>query len=154
MPTVKKSKKVQSSTTYTNMFLAYAAFWRRGFTQWAGTSSRSEFWWTILVNALIYVMWALVAFLCMTMDFVLTGDVGLMFGLATLLGVIYSIVIAIPMISLRTRRLHDAGLSAWWWLLVLLCVVPFASVVAGVVMFIFSLLPTKTDGNPYHKFNK
>ena len=41
------------SVKYTNMFKAYGAFWRRGFTEWAGTASRSEYWWTYLVNVLI-----------------------------------------------------------------------------------------------------
>ena len=34
---------VKCSKTYTNMFQAYKAFWKRGFTDWKGTSSRSEF---------------------------------------------------------------------------------------------------------------
>lgn len=154
MPNVKKSKKVQSSTTYTNMFLAYAAFWRRGFTEWAGTSSRSEFWWTTLVNALIYMIWGILVVMGMAIDFALSGDVSVMFGLMILLGVIYSLAIAIPLISMRTRRLHDAGLSAWWWFIYALCVIPFLSIFTSVVMFVFSLLPTKVDDNPYHKFNK
>ena len=50
MPRVaKKSQKkneIKESKKYTNMLEAYGAFWRRGFTEWAGTSSRSEYWWS------------------------------------------------------------------------------------------------------------
>ena len=73
MPSTKKSTGSQrapsTSKTYTDMFQAYAAFWRRGFTEWAGTSSRSEYWWTVLANILIVLLWGvLVSMVWMILD--------------------------------------------------------------------------------------
>ena len=68
---------------------------------------------------------------------------------------IFALASFIPMISLTVRRLHDAGLSAWWILLFLLGLIcePLGFIVS-IVFLVFALLPTKVDGNPYHKFNK
>ncbi len=143
----KANKSNQVSVKYSNMFAAYAAFWRRGFTEWAGTSSRSEYWWTVLVNFLITMAFSfLVGF---TAGF---GDLG---GASVLdaLSVIFGLVSIIPGISLVTRRLHDAGLSAWMWLMWILMLVPVMNLVLIIVWIVFMALPTKVD-SPYHKNNK
>jgi uncharacterized membrane protein YhaH (DUF805 family) len=40
------------------------------------------------------------------------------------------------------RRLHDAGFSAWWLLLI---IIPFGFL----ILLIFMLLPSKLEGNKY-----
>ena len=107
------------SVKYTNMFKAYGAFWRRGFTEWAGTASRSEYWWNVLMNALIgwaalfvYFFFAVLGFAVDSVGVVVSGLV-----LVLVPAVLYWIVTLVPGISLIVRRLHDAGLSSWFMVL-------------------------------------
>ena len=58
-----KKSEVKQSKIYTNMFEAFGAFWHRGFTEWAGTSSRSEYWWSCLMIWLISVVWVALIFI-------------------------------------------------------------------------------------------
>lgn len=74
----------------------------------------------------------------------------LVFGL-----LVFCLACIIPFISMNVRRLHDIGLSAWWMLLLLLSpICEEMGVFVSLIFFIFSVLPTKVEGNPYHKFNK
>ena len=75
-------------------------------------------------------------------------------AILALLFVFGSMAMFIPWISMTVRRLHDVGLSAWWMMLWLLAMVPGLAFFVSVVFFVFSILPTKVEGNPYHKFNK
>lgn len=161
MPRVaKKSQKkneIKESKKYTNMLEAYSAFWRRGFTEWAGTSSRSEYWWSYLMTWLIAALLAVLiiistlSYSSLETEIVFSPmSVILSFGL-----ILFLLASLIPSISMTARRLHDAGLSAWWLLLLLLNLIcePI-SIIISIVFFIFAVLPTKVEGNPYHKFNK
>lgn len=157
MPRVaKKSQKkneIKESKKYTNMLEAYGAFWRRGFTEWAGTSSRSEYWWSFLMNWLISIFWV---FLIVVSGFPIIGGAWSPISMILSIGLILFLLASlIPSISMTARRLHDAGLSAWWLLLLLLNLIcePL-SIIISIVFFIFAVLPTKVEGNPYHKFNK
>jgi uncharacterized membrane protein YhaH (DUF805 family) len=69
------------------------------YVDFAGTASRSEYWWFFLFVGLGELLMALVSP-------VLYG----VFFVATLL----------PTLSVATRRLHDTGRSGWWQLIVLL----------------------------------
>ncbi len=152
--TRKKSAQIKDSVKYTNMFLAYAAFWRRGFTEWAGTSSRSEYWWTVLMNLLIAMVWLIVFVLISIAETAWYGETGMFTILFAIFGGLFVFATIIPQISQRTRRLHDIGLSAWWWMLDLLVIFPIISIIPGIFFWVVSLLPTKVADNPYHKFNK
>ena len=174
------------SVKYTNMFKAYGAFWRRGFTEWAGTASRSEYWWNVLMNWLILIIGGLVMLFVAALAALLApGGYGMWDAqqswaiFCTVFAVAYVLLSLVPWISLTVRRLHDSGLSAIW-LLILLSLLLFtivfgsvmvvetsspvivgafwmcasATVVLRTAFFVFSLLPTKVEDNPYHQFNK
>lgn len=133
--------KILTSKKYTNPIEAWKAFWKRGFTEWAGTSSRSEYWYSILLNWLF----------CVVLFFVgifLFGPVGLV------LAHLYSAVSFIPGISLMNRRLHDIGLSSWWWFAMLFIFIPGLNVVLSIVLIIVLCQPTSVKNNSYHKLNK
>ena len=149
----KNSVKETYSKTYTNMFQAYKAFWKRGFTEWAGTSSRSEYWWSYLVNFLLILVFGPVLFLALDVEN------GLLFVVTLGLVILYALAAVIPWISLFVRRLHDSGKSAWWLLLYLVYLIPelysnLLILVVSIIFLIFTLLPTKKENNPYHKNNK
>ena len=68
---------------------------------WKGRASRSEFWWFYLVYLLVYTIGAYISFL--------TGAV-----FAFIYGVVM-LALALAFLSCAVRRLHDIGLSGWWY---------------------------------------
>ena len=70
---------------------------------WNGRASRSEFWWFYLVFIIIQVV---VTFLT-TIYF---------YGIAaSIISSILNLVLGLSFLSLTVRRLHDVGLSGWWY---------------------------------------
>ena len=143
------------SVKYTSMFAAYRAFWHRGFTEWAGTSSRSEYWWSWLMNVLVCVLFGGLFMLAAVLDVALFKESSLFVIIVGSALLLYIFAAIIPAISMLTRRMHDAGLTAWFWLLYLTSFIPVVgSYIWTVAILVIALLPTKTTDNPYHKFNK
>lgn len=146
------------SVKYTGIWAAWRAFWRRGFTEWAGTSSRSEYWLSWVGNILVVLLFGVAEFLFAWFEFALWGHPA---GLSVIIGfafVVYLIAAVIPAISMLTRRMHDSGLSAWVWVLYIFGIVPACiggSWVCGAgVGLVVSLLPTVVIGNRFQKNNK
>lgn len=111
------------------MIEAYRSFWRNYFN-FTGRSTREDFWWVMLGHTIIY---------C------LLGGAFLMFAPGAIQGItwffvgllgLFSLVILIPNLALMIRRMRDAGIY-WLWILIGL------TGIGWLVLFIFSLLPTK-----------
>lgn len=89
-----------------------------------GRSSRSDFWYFMLLFILLYGVIAVVdqTFVTATVDirnlplgnYIPMGMVDPNVGLLVLL---YRPVMALPTIAVSIRRLHDVGKSGWWCLL-------------------------------------
>ena len=80
----------------------YMETWRR-YRDFRGRSSRSAYWWTALVHAVVY--------------FVLGGIFAAIFDLSSdQVGpeIIYGIAYILPSLALAVRRLHDVGRSGHW----------------------------------------
>jgi len=121
---------------------AYAGSWNpivafrtclKRYCQFSGRASRSEFWFFVLAEFLLYLVYEVLGFL---VGFVLAsaGDVGLIVaGAVCVIFIIIMLALILPYLSVLVRRLHDTGRSGWWffiswipfigsiWLLVLLC---------------------------------
>ena len=76
-------------------------------------------------------------------DMAIAAIIGLLLFLLCFLIILLSII---PAIAITIRRLHDSGKSS---LLVWLLFVPLVNIVAGVLVFIFSLLPSSAGDNKY-----
>ena len=146
------------SVKYTSIWAAWRAFWRRGFTEWAGTSSRSEYWLSWIGNLIVFVLGGLLLVLMTVLETAVFGNPGFLTWLMGLALSVYAIAWIIPVISLMTRRMHDAGLSAWLWVIYVLGISPAvwsdAWVYAPGIGLIIALLPTQIHGNRFHKYNK
>jgi uncharacterized membrane protein YhaH (DUF805 family) len=105
-----------------------------------GRASRSEFWWAYALNVVVF----LAAGIGVEMANGLAGPaahrptagstaIGVVFAL-------YVLAVILPTIAVYVRRLHDADLSGWWFLLTL---IPFAGPVIGVI---FGILPRQPYG--------
>jgi uncharacterized membrane protein YhaH (DUF805 family) len=113
-----------NNSTYTPpscaMDKAYGLYWRR-FFDFAGRSTRSEFWWVFLVNFLI--------------------DVVLSFLGVYQAGLIFAAVCFIPTLALAVRRLHDTNRSG---VLLLLGFIPF---IGAIVLLMFFIQPSSAQSN-------
>lgn len=93
-----------------------------------GRSQRAEYWMFALFNLLVSVGLGL-------LDFAL--------GLGGVLGLLYSLAIIIPSISVTIRRLHDTSRSGWWLL------VGFIPLLGILVLLIFMVLDSSPGRNAY-----
>jgi uncharacterized membrane protein YhaH (DUF805 family) len=78
-----------------------------------GRSRRAEFWWFTL-------FWALLAGVAAAIDVALLGIDLLadIFNGRALLGA--ALLLFVPHLAVSVRRLHDQGMSGWWYLVTLL----------------------------------
>ena len=125
-----------------------------------GRASRSEFWYFFLFNAIVSLVTTLVFLLLIF----LLGEEKWMI-LPSFLLMIYSFVIILPSSAVYVRRLHDVGVSGWWYLVYVvlsvlggvcrICNISIASVLMfitismGIFMFIFTLMKGGKGENKY-----
>ncbi|MFJ2354735.1 DUF805 domain-containing protein [Frigoribacterium sp. NPDC087798] len=117
-------------------FLKYADF--------TGRASRSEYWWVVLANTVLYFVLGIVGFLAGLPGSTTDYDGTLEPGPGSIpFGFVFAILFfgtIVPFLSLGARRLHDIDLSGW---LLLINLVPY---LGGFVIFILSLLGPKPGG--------
>jgi uncharacterized membrane protein YhaH (DUF805 family) len=120
----------------------------RFFTKYAtfhGRASRSEFWWAWSLNIVVF----FVAGIGVEMANSLAGPtVPRPTTASTVIGMVflvYALAVLVPSIAVLVRRLHDANLSGWWWLLTL---IPFAGQVVGVI---FGIVPKQGYGKRFDR---
>ena len=147
------------SVKYISIWAAWRAFWRRGFTEWSGTSSRSEYWLSWVGNLIVFILGCLLVGVFALAEVALFGHTLLFLSvLAGIVLSVYAIAWIIPAISMMTRRMHDAGLSAWVWILYVFSFIPVCfedEFMYGTgIGLIIALLPTQIHGNRFHKNNR
>jgi len=120
---------------------------KRGFRKYAtftGRASRSEYWWWVLFTFTGYLVLGLLAFAVGTAT---SRDGGRTPGLLALpliiLFAVFLFGILIPTLALTVRRLHDAGYSG---LFALLLLIPY---LGNLIIMIFALLPSSPAGAKY-----
>lgn len=103
-------------------FQKYAVF--------VGRATRSEFWWFVLFVAIFDIAISIVdEQLFPRMQY---GAIGL----------IWSLIILLPLIAVGTRRLHDMGRSGWWQLLIL-------TLIGAVLIIVWYCFPSSPGRNDY-----
>lgn len=119
----------------------------RGFKKYAtfaGRASRSEYWWWTLFTFLTYLVLGLLAFAVGTAT---SRDGGRTPGLLAIpLIIVFAVFflgIIVPTLALTVRRLHDAGYSG---LFALLLLIPY---LGSLIIMIFALLPSSPAGAIY-----
>jgi len=135
---------------------AISNFFKKYF-QFEGVATRAEYWWVILFVVVV-------AFVLITAALRLQPVNLLLAGFIALLWVLFGVVIIIPLWTLMSRRLHDAGFSAKLLLISLVffiysVLVPDVvrgcramdnlSFIWGIITLILFLFPSKTKNNPY-----
>lgn len=99
------------------MFKAYKYYWQNSF-KYQATSTRADFWWSVLMNVIIYaILWLLLAASGVSSIGSLingtTQGLGAVLVIIVIIG-IFSIANIFPEISIAVRRFRDVGLSGWF----------------------------------------
>ena len=107
------------------------------YADFTGRARRSEYWYFVLANILIYFVLAFIG-----------GFIGGASGseTAAVLSMIpvgiFALAILVPSIAVAVRRLHDAGKSGWW---LLISLIPFG----GIVLIVFYCLDSEPGANKW-----
>lgn len=90
------------------------------YTTFKGRASRGEYWWSILLNILIYMACGVLLALAPDTAAEAVADA-------------VSIALFVPNIAVAVRRLHDSNMSGLWYLL------PIVTTTVGVILLIFGI---------------
>ena len=121
MPVKKKVVKNQKQQKMVDFGTAITRFWTN-YVNFNGTAQRSEYW-----------FWWLFCWL-VSLFFVLVGKISL--DVCEFLQCVWFVATLIPGLALISRRFHDAGFSAkWFW-------IPLVCMLGGFMWFVFAGLFT------------
>ena len=130
------------------MIRAYKNFFK-GYADFTGRSTRSDFWWVWLMNSILFLPLYIFWFQMALND---TEETDPILGVAILsLYIILFMVLFIPRLALKVRRLRDAGLH---WAFIFFELIPLLAILSGfiflpvlslegVILLILLALPTK-----------
>ena len=128
------------------MFKAYKKYWK-GYVDFTGRSSCSDYWFAYLVNALItwclYIVAAVVGVIASSIGSSALTIISLLLGLIMW---VYTIGAFLPGLAVIVRRLHDAGYT---WPCIFTIFIPF---VGWIILLVLLCKPTKIEF-PFNNFN-
>ena len=115
------------------MIQAYKNFFK-GYADFTGRSTRSEFWWVWLMNSILFLPLYIFYFRMAWND---AGETAPILGVAIIsIYMILGIVFFTPSLAVKVRRLRDAGLH---WAFIFLYFVPMG----GIALLVLLAMPTK-----------
>ncbi len=106
----------------------------KNWKDFAGRSRRKEYWFFILINAIISIGLSIVD------QIIGTANAESGFGV---LGTVYALVILVPAIAVTIRRLHDTNKSGWWILII------FIPIIGPLVLLYFMIIDSDEGDNQY-----
>lgn len=121
------------------MINAYKNFFK-GYVDFAGRSTRSEYWWVWLTNILLLIPLYSAYFNAIFSE----GSEGafLALGGLSIIYMIFGLALFLPWLALTVRRLRDAGFH---WALIF---VGFIPMVGGFALLVLLAMPTKEVASP------
>ena len=115
------------------MIQAYKNFFK-GFLDFTGRSTRSDFWWVWLMNSILFLPLYIFWFQMALND---TEETDPILGVAIIsVYMILAIVLFTPSLAVKVRRLRDAGFH---WAFIFLHFVPMG----GIALLVLLAMPTK-----------
>ena len=121
------------------MINAYKNFFK-GYVDFTGRSTRSEYWWVWLTNILLLIPLYSAYFNAIFSE----GSEGafLALGSLSIIYMIFGLALFLPGLALTVRRLRDAGFH---WALIFVAFVPF---VGSIALLVLLAMPTKEEATP------
>ncbi len=124
---------------------AFSRFWTK-YATFSGRASRSEYWWWVLIDLVIWIVLGILARLggagVTDASGAMTGPNGLGIVVSIVI-VLFALATIVPSLALTVRRLHDANLSGFF---IFLSLVPF---VGGIIVLVMTLLPSNPQGQRF-----
>lgn len=128
------------------MIEAYKKFWK-GYVDFEGRSTRSDYWFAYLVNALItwglYIVVAVFGGIASATDSTVLAIFSLILGFIMF---IYAVAAFLPGLAVTVRRLRDAGYN-WPYIFV-----AFIPLVGWIILIVLLCKPSKVE-YPFNNFN-
>ena len=121
------------------MINAYKNFFK-GYVDFAGRSTRSDYWWVWLGNIILYIPF----FLTYGNALANSRNEGALIslGFIAIIYFIFGLALLLPSLALMVRRLRDAGFH---WALIFVGFVPF---VGSIALLVLLAMPTKEEATP------
>ncbi len=117
------------------------------YTDFAGRSSRAEYWWVVLFQILALIVLSIPVGVAMSMT---GGEFTGVAIVAALPLIIFVLAIIIPGIALYIRRLHDQNLTGWIYLgLIVASMIPILGLLASLAQIVFACIPGTKGPNKY-----
>ena len=120
------------------MINAYKNFFK-GYVDFAGRSTRSDFWWVWLGNMILYIPFFLTYGNALANSRNKSALIAL--GFIAIIYFIFGLALFLPSLALMVRRLRDAGFH---WALIFILFVPLGSI----VLLVLLAMPTKEEATP------
>ena len=118
------------------MIQAYKNFFK-GYADFTGRATRSDFWWVWLLNSILFLPLYIFYFQMALKD---SRETDPILGVAIIsIYMILAIVLFIPSLAVKVRRLRDADLH---WAFIFLYFVPMG----GIALLVLLAMPTKEVG--------
>ncbi len=110
-------------------------------------STRSEYWYFVLTNTIIYIILMSIAGIGLGSMFsnpdALDAGMPMISMIAYVLYILYALAVLIPGIAIAVRRLHDTGKSGWTYFIIL---IPILGIIA---LLIFLCTPSESGTNKW-----
>ena len=121
------------------MINAYKSFFK-GYVDFAGRSTRSEYWWVWLGNMILYIPFFSAYGNALANSRNESALITL--GFTAIIYFIFGLAIFLPSLALTVRRLRDAGFH---WALIFVTFIPM---VGGIALMVLLAMPTKEEATP------
>ena len=108
----------------------------KNYANFNGRTRRRDYWGAVLVNAVIVIVLQLVGA-------ILGAVIGFLGGLISIVGLLYSLAILVPGISISIRRMHDISKSGFF---VLLALIP---IVGWIIVLVLACMDSTPGSNQY-----
>ena len=120
------------------MINAYKNFFK-GYVDFAGRSTRSDYWWVWLGNMILYIPFFLTYGNALANSRNKSALIAL--GGIAIIYMVIGLALLLPSLALMVRRLRDAGFH---WALIFILFVPLGSI----VLLVLLAMPTKEEATP------
>ena len=104
----------------------------KNYANFNGRSTRSDYWYVVLVNILISFILGFVSFFIPDLA-----------GFLSIITMLYSLTILVPSLAICVRRLHDINKSGWYYLLALI------PIVGSIIVIVFFCTASVDENNKY-----
>ena len=129
-PKLKQINADKFKAAFNEYFVEYL---KNNYKEFGGRISRRQYWMFALFSSLVSIV------------------IGLIAGIIPILSIVsllYALALIVPSVGLGIRRLHDIGLSGWFFLIAL---IPYIGGIALVMLF---CIPGNVKSNEYGEPNK